>query len=419
MKIAASSSKPSKKVELIIPLADDKKESTKLTKDNSVSWELRTIPGNNDSAAYKLNVRLLEGDETVRQQIQWRTDVIKACVGLNATTLDSRRPIMEACMRTRVLTLFQHSLSTQAQDAYNAAMTAAEATDVANGNHDAANQVRTNGVDHYRANGHLDLALQVTLLNLMPSKVLPKVKRQMRREMRKPVDMKVRAFCQHLVRLNQNDLPNLPPFHPNQALTDDELLDILLYGTPRSWQNEMDRQGFDPVEKGFYPTVEFMENLEGLEDKAADKAVAKSGSKDKKSKGKDDEGSKKRTTHYCQIHGPNWSHNTSECRANKGKEKDGKFSNKTWTRKSEDSTSKSKKELAAFLKKQVKEGVKKELAAIQKKRKSDDSEDEEGECLLLDMLGSKLDGFNYDDMDKMTIREDKDSKDEISDEVSV
>ena len=81
--------------------------------------------------------------------------------------------------------------------------------------------------------------------------------------------------------------------------------------------------------------------------------------------------------------------------------------------------SKAKKELAALVKKQIKAGVKKELAAIQKKRKSDDSEDEEGECLLLDMLGSKLEGFNYNDMDKMSIREDKDSKDEISDKVSV
>ena len=103
----------------------------------------------------------------------------------------------------------------------------------------------------------------------------------------------------------------------------------------------------------------------------------------------------------------------------KNQDKDGKFSNKTWTRKSEDSTSKSKKELAAFLKKQVKEGVKKELAAIQKKRKSDESDDEEGECLLLDMLESKLDGFNYTDMDKMSVSEDKTSNDEISDEVSV
>ena len=35
------------------------------------------------------------------------------------------------------------------------------------------------------------------------------------------------------------------------------------------------------------------------------------------------------------------------------------------------------------------------------------------------MLKSKLDGFNYKNMKKMSIREGKDTKDEISNEVSV
>ena len=416
MKIAASSGKPSRKVELIIPLIEDEKETNKLTKSNSVTWEVRTEPTNNDSPTYKLNVRMLEGDEPVRQQLLWRMDVIKACVGLNATTLASRRPIMEACMRTRPLTLFTQSLAQQAQEAFNAALKAALETDTTAGNTTASDAIRAHGVDHYRANGHLDIALGVVLVNLMPVRVLPKVKRQMRREMRKPPDMKVRAYCQHLVQLNQNDLPNLPPFCTGQALTMDELLDILLCGTPRSWQNEMDRQGFDPIEKGFYPTMEFMENIEGLEEKPASTPSKTSVTKDKsKSKGKDGEGVKKKTSHYCSYHGPNWSHNTSECCAvanGEDKEKKGKFSNKTWTRKADESTTKSKKELAAFLAKSVQKQVKKELAAIQKKkRKSDDDSEEEGECLLADVLDGDLKGFNYDDMDKLKIND--------SDEISV
>ena len=105
-----------------------------------------------------MNVRIFEGDETVCQQILWRGDILglKTCIGLNATTLNSRRPIMEACMRPRVLTIFQHSLSAQAQAACTAALAAAQVTDTANGNHDAANQVCTNGVDHYHVNDHLD-----------------------------------------------------------------------------------------------------------------------------------------------------------------------------------------------------------------------------------------------------------------------
>ena len=46
-----------------------------------------------------------------------------------------------------------------------------------------------------------------------------------------------------------------------------------------------------------------------------------------------------------------------------------KFGNKTWTRKANDATNSSKKELAAFIQKSIKEGVRKELHAIDRKRK--------------------------------------------------
>ena len=136
-------------------------------------------------------------------------------------------------------------------------------------------------------------------------------------------------------------------------------------------------------------------------------------SKDKpKSRGKTDKnGVKKKPSHYCSYHGPNWSHNTSECRALKNKDQDGKLSNKTWTCKADESTSKSKKELAAFLAKSIQKQVKKELASIQKKKcKSNDSDDEEGECHLVDILDSDLKGFNYEDMEKLAI----DDSDKVS-----
>ena len=64
MKIAASSGKPSKKDTLIIPLSNDAAHY-KLSKDNSISWEVRTIPGNNNSPTYKMQARILTGEETV------------------------------------------------------------------------------------------------------------------------------------------------------------------------------------------------------------------------------------------------------------------------------------------------------------------------------------------------------------------
>ena len=74
-------------------------------KENSISWELKTRPTENASPTHKKQVRIAERSETVRQRIAWRQDVIKVCVGLNATDLTSRRPIMEACMNQRVTSI--------------------------------------------------------------------------------------------------------------------------------------------------------------------------------------------------------------------------------------------------------------------------------------------------------------------------
>ena len=124
MKIAASSGKPSKKVNLIIPLDDDEAHH-KLTKENSISWELHTIPGDNNSPTYKVQCRVLTGEESVRQMLRWKKDLEKVCIGLNATTLAEKRPIMVACMRPRVETLFEATLVARAEVRYNEALATA------------------------------------------------------------------------------------------------------------------------------------------------------------------------------------------------------------------------------------------------------------------------------------------------------
>ena len=53
---------------------------------------------------------------------------------------------------------------------------------------------------------------------------------------------------------------------PNQSLTTDELIDILLYATPKSWQKEISRQGFDPMNHDLNTIVSFMECIEETED---------------------------------------------------------------------------------------------------------------------------------------------------------
>ena len=88
-------------------------------------------------------------------------------------------------------------------------------------------------------------ALNAMLTALMPKKVLARCKRFLRRHCRKPREMKVREYVHYLLQMNEEEFPSLPPFNNNQGLPEDEILDILLFGTPKSWEREMDKQGFD------------------------------------------------------------------------------------------------------------------------------------------------------------------------------
>ena len=110
------------------------------------------------------------------------------------------------------------------------------------------------------------MGLDGVIKSMTPAKALQRVKRYLRRECRKPNEMKMRVYTQHIKRINTDDIPRLPPFDPDQGLSDDEILDIVLYGTPRTWTREMDRQGSEPFLRGLEETIKFMENLETAEE---------------------------------------------------------------------------------------------------------------------------------------------------------
>ena len=100
--------------------------------------------------------------------------------------------------------------------------------------------------------------------------------------MRKPSDVKVRLHCQHLTRVNNEEIVGLPPaFDATQKLSDEEMIDIILFGAPRTWQNEMDRQRFDPMEKTPGEVIAFVENIEATEDRPDDSKKSNSTTKKK------------------------------------------------------------------------------------------------------------------------------------------
>ena len=77
--------------------------------------------------------------------------------------------------------------------------------------------------------------------------------------------MKVRVYRNRMVELN-NYLEQFPTaFNAAQKIDDDELVDILEFGTPNKWQSEMVHLGFDSAVASSQ-LVEFCERLEFDED---------------------------------------------------------------------------------------------------------------------------------------------------------
>jgi hypothetical protein len=231
----------------------------------------------------------------------------------------------------------------------------------------------------------VQVSLKATIKMVCPYKALEKQKRFMRCKMRKPHDMRIRQFVNHLHRINYKELPQLPPFGNNQPLLQDELLDIVLYGIPKSWIKEMDRQDFNPFKQAtLMEVVNFCERLESAEEFNPEHQKRKSGSttnskyaqkkmKYSNSKGKPSTGRK-----WCEYHETD-THNTSECSVLKKMKESGRKpsdkkpfnKNKMWTKKSDDAKKFSKKELNALVKKASNKAVKKatkELNAVAKRK---------------------------------------------------
>jgi len=78
----------------------------------------------------------------------------------------------------------------------------------------------------------------------------------------------------HICRTNTKDVPRCPSaFDVSLCFGDNEIVDILLFGAPKSWQGEMDRQGIDRMTKTPTETAVCMEHIEMSKDFDADKKV--------------------------------------------------------------------------------------------------------------------------------------------------
>ena len=114
----------------ILTLIDD--ESThRLTKANAVSFDLKVDPEKDNSPTFKTMVRVLEGNETIRQLLRWRQDVEKVFTGLKAKEVAEKLNALSALMRPSPAAMFNAELGELSAIRFNAALATAAAEDAA------------------------------------------------------------------------------------------------------------------------------------------------------------------------------------------------------------------------------------------------------------------------------------------------
>ena len=419
MKVVPSAGNGYKKI-VHLPLVDDEPEE--MTKSNSISYELRTNPADATSAKYKVNLRIIDGTESVRVLITWYEIVPKVLAGMDISTYTPSKSLIERNLKGVALSNFRSSLTACSTFARKEAAEAAYANEADPTKKQAAYDAEmAKPVTDFDDFTHITAGLKLMMKHIMPTKILARCKRHLRRECRKPNDMRVRVYWQKLNYINQEELTRLPPHKPDQQLSEDEMLDILLYGTPKSWQREMDRQRFDPLEHTADETVAFMEGIEEAEGFQPDTSNnnKKKEAPAKTSKKRIQKGDSETTkgAKWCMIHGQ-CGHTSEECKKLQAEAKRIKSShhsnsnggssngssnsnNKSWSKKSDENRLAIKSELHAIVEKAIEEKLsnKGKSSSKGKKRKSEDGE----VCALEAILDADLKGFNYDDMDNMKI----------------
>ena len=184
-------------------------------------------------------------------------------------------------------------------------------------------------LDGGESNANLASALQALTNYLLSRSAVQAQKRYMRRICRKPIDMSMKDYMARYQELNRY----LGKFDAIQGeanmLPEDEVKEHAEFAIPQKWRHQMAVQGFEPYEKTLDEFVDFCERLEFAErmmesahaitnpqnigkkfrtnDKPRDgmrtQLMRQPGNNGRNEKG---------PTHYCQFHGPNWSHDTNQ-----------------------------------------------------------------------------------------------------------
>ena len=405
-------------------------------KDRQSTFRLYSTPGDNNSVRYDFVMNHLEETDTVREIITFGRNVHKLARG-TANHEDNHAPDLinlilpmlhgqaKAAFEQKLLDLNQARLHEAQVAAFPAQLTAQQGNaQVATQQHRAAATAWVRSLANVPQpdpdQAMVTSVMQHVATELMPFRTLAKVRRRLKRQTRKPADMKIRTFVSHFLRINNEELDWIPPFQTSNKLAMDELLEIWQFAIPNSWLRKLAEQGKDPVtmtSTEFLTAAEYLESAEGdFENAPKSSASPNSQSSKKKKKSNGKHGSDKSNNngdYYCMYHKKNDTHATADCKilkslaegklkgtSSKTNKKDYKSKNKTYNRDAKKSSDDAKKDMAAIIQKAVKAELN-SFVSNKKKRKAElnaiDAKADDDTVSLGDFDYEKLEGMSFSD----------------------
>ena len=275
------------------PIPLERAEGRSLSKGEYLAYKLRNDPADDTSPTYELTVPYFSTG-TCEEWLKFRANVDKILQGQHVTTGPAKFLVARRLLTGDALSVFNLALDEL-----------------------GANET----------NNSYELCMDALARHVFPKRASQLQKRYMRRFVRKPINMTTKQFAARLQELNAY-LPKFPTAHAGQAavskLDDDEVVDIMEFGVPRSWQRKMVEHDFDVMTASIHDFVDFCDRMEtiGAADEGQTKNVGHkiSGSSQKtateKNRNKKRDRPNSGGSKHCLIHGDTGpkGHTSDECK---------------------------------------------------------------------------------------------------------
>ena len=197
---------PSQKARIVPPIPLERVENPPLEKGEYLTYKLRNNPTDDSSPLYELSVPFF-GTGTPEQWLKFMENLSRVCAGQNVTNGPGKFAVARRLLKSDALAAFNEAVEGQNETLAS-----------------------------------FDEAIAAVTRYVFPKRAAQLQKRYLRRVVRKPVDMSTKQFAARINELNSY-LPKFPPATiggpPAAKLDEDEIVHLMEFGIPRSWQQKM------------------------------------------------------------------------------------------------------------------------------------------------------------------------------------